>query len=72
MFCQGLAGATQEGAMWWRVRTPVSMSKVTNDLLQSNVFPFKVVFHVQTAMHAIAKYCSSVSKKKEKKKQFYG
>lgn len=28
-----------------------------------NVFPFKVVFHVQTAMHAIAKYCSSVSKK---------
>jgi len=26
----------------------------------SRVFPFKVLFHVQNAMHAIAKYCSSV------------
>lgn len=28
----------------------------------SRVFPFKVLFHVQIAMHAIAKYCSSVEK----------
>lgn len=28
----------------------------------SGVFPFKVLFHVQNAMHAIAKYCSSVEK----------
>lgn len=27
------------------------------------VFPFKVLFHVQNSMHAIAKYCSSVEKR---------
>lgn len=42
---------------------PSYLRELPNEVLL-NVFPFKVVFHVQTAMHAIAKYCSSVSKKR--------
>lgn len=58
IFRQGLAerGGTQ--GTW----DPQCLSELPNEVLL-NVFPFKVVFHVQTAMHAIAKYCSSVSKK---------
>lgn len=44
--------------------TPLLCTNVPKEVLFS-VFPFKVEFHVQTAMHAIAKYCSSVSKTKQ-------
>ena len=61
IFCQGLAGGGTQGRDGgWK---PPCVSVKLPDEVLLNVFPFKVVFHVQTAMHAIAKYCSSVSKK---------
>lgn len=62
IFCQGLAEGVAHGAGGGAWGPPLCLSELPNEVLL-NVFPFKVVFHVQTAMHAIAKYCSSVSKK---------